>query len=245
MGDFYDLFVEYAPLFLEASWITLRLTAAALLMAMVLGGLRHPSQGFVAVGFSAAFDENSNGKLDPPTDGGEGDIPIRLGSAPRGLERSPVHFSALFVEKNKLSGERGSHSLAYSGLVSSPSLRRLKDDDASTVTLPNALAFPQQVSLDVASARFEHSGLDAATMMRLDLGADWSVYFPATRKVVDLTGLALDEHMTATLHALRLGRKIGVDYQAALRFDGDDLDDLNGVMDAFSVRPLTASEVRH
>lgn len=39
MGDFYDLFVEYAPLFLTASWITLRLTAAALLLAMVFGAL--------------------------------------------------------------------------------------------------------------------------------------------------------------------------------------------------------------
>ncbi len=39
MGDFFDLFVEYAPLFVEASWITLRLTAAALLMAMVFGGV--------------------------------------------------------------------------------------------------------------------------------------------------------------------------------------------------------------
>lgn len=39
MGNFYDLFVEYAPLFLEASWVTLRLTAAALLLAMVFGAL--------------------------------------------------------------------------------------------------------------------------------------------------------------------------------------------------------------
>jgi polar amino acid transport system permease protein len=39
MGDFVDLFVEYAPLFVEASWITLRLTAAALLMAMVFGSV--------------------------------------------------------------------------------------------------------------------------------------------------------------------------------------------------------------
>ncbi|TRY20284.1 amino acid ABC transporter permease [Tessaracoccus rhinocerotis] len=33
------MFAEYAPLFLEASWVTLRLTAAALLMAMVGGAL--------------------------------------------------------------------------------------------------------------------------------------------------------------------------------------------------------------
>ncbi len=39
MTNFVDLFVEYAPLFLEASWITLRLTAAALVMAMVFGSL--------------------------------------------------------------------------------------------------------------------------------------------------------------------------------------------------------------
>lgn len=39
MANFFDLFVEYAPLFLEASWITLRLTAAALVMAMVFGSV--------------------------------------------------------------------------------------------------------------------------------------------------------------------------------------------------------------
>ena len=39
MQNFYDLFVEYAPLFLEASWVTLRLTAAALALAMVFGAL--------------------------------------------------------------------------------------------------------------------------------------------------------------------------------------------------------------
>lgn len=39
MGNFYELFVEYAPLFLEASWVTLRLTAAALLLAMIFGAL--------------------------------------------------------------------------------------------------------------------------------------------------------------------------------------------------------------
>lgn len=39
MENFYDLFVEYAPLFIEASWVTLRLTAAALAMAMVFGAL--------------------------------------------------------------------------------------------------------------------------------------------------------------------------------------------------------------
>ncbi|WP_221932988.1 amino acid ABC transporter permease [Tessaracoccus rhinocerotis] len=39
MDGFFELFAEYAPLFLEASWVTLRLTAAALLMAMVGGAL--------------------------------------------------------------------------------------------------------------------------------------------------------------------------------------------------------------
>lgn len=39
MDGFLKLFAEYAPLFLEASWVTLRLTAAALLMAMVGGAL--------------------------------------------------------------------------------------------------------------------------------------------------------------------------------------------------------------
>ncbi|GAB3820795.1 amino acid ABC transporter permease [Tessaracoccus terricola] len=39
MNGFFELFAEYAPLFLEASWVTLRLTAAALLMAMVGGAL--------------------------------------------------------------------------------------------------------------------------------------------------------------------------------------------------------------
>lgn len=39
MDGFFNLFAEYAPLFLEASWVTLRLTAAALLMAMVGGAL--------------------------------------------------------------------------------------------------------------------------------------------------------------------------------------------------------------
>ena len=36
---FFDYFVEYAPLFIEASWVTLRLTAVALVIAMVLGGV--------------------------------------------------------------------------------------------------------------------------------------------------------------------------------------------------------------
>lgn len=39
MSRFLELFVEYAPLFIEASWVTLRLTAVALLMAMVGGAL--------------------------------------------------------------------------------------------------------------------------------------------------------------------------------------------------------------
>ena len=37
MVDFVELFAEYAPLFLEATWVTLSLTAAALVMAMVAG----------------------------------------------------------------------------------------------------------------------------------------------------------------------------------------------------------------
>ncbi|WP_022926235.1 amino acid ABC transporter permease [Serinicoccus marinus] len=36
---FFDLFVEYAPLFTEAAWVTLRISAAAIAMAMVLGAL--------------------------------------------------------------------------------------------------------------------------------------------------------------------------------------------------------------
>ncbi|GAA5167256.1 amino acid ABC transporter permease [Ornithinimicrobium tianjinense] len=39
MQDFLELFAEYAPLFVDATWVTLRLTAAALLMAMVGGAL--------------------------------------------------------------------------------------------------------------------------------------------------------------------------------------------------------------
>ncbi|USQ80970.1 amino acid ABC transporter permease [Ornithinimicrobium faecis] len=37
--NFFDNFVEYAPLFLEASLLTLRLTAVALVIAMVLGAV--------------------------------------------------------------------------------------------------------------------------------------------------------------------------------------------------------------
>lgn len=39
MTDFFELFAEYAPLFVEASWVTLRLTAAALVIAMVGGAV--------------------------------------------------------------------------------------------------------------------------------------------------------------------------------------------------------------
>lgn len=39
MQHFLELFGEYAPLFVEATWVTLRLTAAALVMAMVGGAL--------------------------------------------------------------------------------------------------------------------------------------------------------------------------------------------------------------
>ena len=37
MEQFVERFVEYAPLFLEATWLTLSLTATALVMAMPLG----------------------------------------------------------------------------------------------------------------------------------------------------------------------------------------------------------------
>ena len=37
MTRFLELFAEYSPLFLEATWVTLRLTAAALVMAMIGG----------------------------------------------------------------------------------------------------------------------------------------------------------------------------------------------------------------
>lgn len=36
--SFFERFGEFAPLFLEATWVTLRLTAVALIIAMVLGG---------------------------------------------------------------------------------------------------------------------------------------------------------------------------------------------------------------
>lgn len=39
MSDFLAIFTQYAPLFLEASWVTLRLSAAAIVMAMFLGSL--------------------------------------------------------------------------------------------------------------------------------------------------------------------------------------------------------------
>lgn len=37
MRNFLELFVEYSPLFVEATWVTLRLTAAALVLAMIGG----------------------------------------------------------------------------------------------------------------------------------------------------------------------------------------------------------------
>lgn len=39
MDRFFERFVEYAPLFLEATWITLSLTAVSLAIAMVMGAL--------------------------------------------------------------------------------------------------------------------------------------------------------------------------------------------------------------
>ena len=39
MSTFLELFAEYSPLFIEATWVTLRLTAAALVLAMVGGAL--------------------------------------------------------------------------------------------------------------------------------------------------------------------------------------------------------------
>ncbi len=39
MSRFLELFVEYSPLFIEATWVTLRLTAAALVMAMIGGAI--------------------------------------------------------------------------------------------------------------------------------------------------------------------------------------------------------------
>lgn len=39
MSGFVDVFAEYSPLFIEATWVTLRLTAAALVMAMVGGAV--------------------------------------------------------------------------------------------------------------------------------------------------------------------------------------------------------------
>ena len=39
MSEFLGRFAEYSPLFIEATWVTLRLTAAALLMAMVGGAV--------------------------------------------------------------------------------------------------------------------------------------------------------------------------------------------------------------
>ncbi|AXH96574.1 amino acid ABC transporter permease [Ornithinimicrobium avium] len=39
MQHFLELFAQYAPLFVEASWVTLRLTAAALVLAMVGGAV--------------------------------------------------------------------------------------------------------------------------------------------------------------------------------------------------------------
>lgn len=39
MSTFLELFSEYSPLFVEATWVTLRLTAAALVMAMVGGAV--------------------------------------------------------------------------------------------------------------------------------------------------------------------------------------------------------------
>ena len=80
-------------------------------------------------------------------------------------------------------------------------------------------------------------------MMRLELSNGWSIYFPTTTQTVDLTGVPIDANTTATLQAIRFGQKSGTDYQSVLRFDGDDLDDLNDVMDAFSVRPLTPQEI--
>ena len=37
--SFFEMLVEYAPLFIEASWVTLRLTAVALAIALVLGAV--------------------------------------------------------------------------------------------------------------------------------------------------------------------------------------------------------------
>jgi polar amino acid transport system permease protein len=39
VSTFLELFAEYSPLFIEATWVTLRLTAAALVLAMVGGAL--------------------------------------------------------------------------------------------------------------------------------------------------------------------------------------------------------------
>jgi hypothetical protein len=208
---------------------------------VVLAGYREATQGFVPQGLTAGIDKDGNGKTDAVTGtaaSDEGYLNLRFAPASNGLEGAHVQAVALVTNVARLFSSDESVPRVISGVVANPQSILFKTNSANEIGMPGTLSVPAEVQL--TGDGFTHSGVEGAAFHRLDVG-EWSVYFPASTTSVDLTGIPPSADVA--LRSYRAGLKSGVDYQSIVRFDGDDLDDLSTVTDAFSVRSLTSQDI--
>jgi hypothetical protein len=211
---------------------------------LAIGGLRHPTRGFVPVGFAAGVDNDRNGKTDAvigPTASDEGYLALRMAPPNGGSEGSPYEVLTLSTRFSQLNSKE--EPLVIAGVVSEPATPWFSTNATNEIAVGAVLSPPENIELNLtATPWLKLTDANTSDMYRLDLGADWSVYFPGSAREIDLTGAPVDA-TKATLHSIRLHRGSGSTYDDVLRFDGADIDDLSAVMDAFTIRPLATQEI--
>jgi hypothetical protein len=217
-----------------------------------IGGARSLSQGFVPLGLTAGVDEHTgpsttdmtpDGIIDPAgMNGTPGELPLRLAPLHGGLEGSPFEIVTLALNTSALFGGRAPLTLSARVLLPGSILFKNNGTAANTFQVGAFLPIPD-AALDSAARTLTVSPVTGADLYRADFAAGWQVYFPPSMNAAALTTppSGFDDRLasTATLRAVSLKLKAGMDYQSAVQFDGDNVDDLSAATDAFAVRTIT------
>jgi hypothetical protein len=220
---------------------------------LALAGARSPSQGFVPLGLTAGVDEHTgssttdrtpDGIIDPVgMNGTPGELPLRLAPLHDGLEGSPFEIVTLALNTSALFGGKAPLTLSARVLLPESILFKNNGTAANTFQVGAFLPIPDAAALDSAARTLTVSPVTGADLYRVDFAAGWQVYFPPSMSAVLLPTppSGFDDRLasTATLRAVSLKLKAGVDYQSAVQFDGDNVDDLSAATDAFAVRAIT------
>jgi len=236
--------------------------------AVVLGGALFPPQGLVPTGVTAGVDvldkktEQPDGFVDPPdVNGTKGHVTLALAPLHSGLESSRYVAMAIALSFGSFGGSDSStdeNPLVLSGSIDLPTgLKYTSTGDYPKIVFPSFMKIPDAPS--VAGRTFQLGGtIDGAAMHRLDIGdeenGEWLVYFGAGSASVQIptppTGFAdrLNGETDGKLRKIlvqsmgfapgQTGEQAAANYEDAVSFNGENLDDLTARINRFSLREL-------